>query len=340
MKVIEKYNDSLHNPYWKYQLGPEAYEVKDTPKRVEAIKKALRADERFEFVTATPMPERLISELHPYHDYIRHTAESLRDDDEEFYPDLFPGEGAHLMRKLDEPLWGGIWCTDAVTPIKKKTYEVARASAETALAGATMLRDGAETAVYALCRPSGHHAGPRVFGGYCYFNNVATAASYLLPEGTVAIVDIDYHHGNGQQEFFYDSKSVLTASIHCDPTIEYPYFWGYAGETGSGQGLGFNHNEPLPKDTALDTYLAALDRIFESIRTFSPAYLIVASGFDTHEADPIGGFRIRTEEFAEIGRRFGSLGLPTLVCQEGGYNVDVLGECVRQFLSGLMETHP
>ncbi|MDZ7820517.1 MAG: hypothetical protein U5N26_01160 [Candidatus Marinimicrobia bacterium] len=163
MKVIEKYNDSLHNPYWKYQLGPEAYEVKDTPKRVECIKNALRGDKAFEFLTSKRFPERLISRIHPYYDYIRLTAGSLGDQ-EEFYPDLFPGEGANRKKKVDEPLWGGIWCTDAVTPIKKKTFEVARASAETALTGAELIREGREKAVYALCRPSGHHAGPRVFG--------------------------------------------------------------------------------------------------------------------------------------------------------------------------------
>jgi len=336
MKIIEKYNDSLHNPYWKYQLGPESYEVKDTPVRVERIKKALHGDHRFEFVTARPFPERLIARLHPYHDYIRHTGEMLQSEEEEFYPDLFPGEGARLPRKVDAPLWGGIWCTDAVTPIKKKTYEVARASAETALTGAALIRSGQEKTVYALCRPSGHHAGPRVFGGYCYFNNAAVAAEFLLPEGKVAIVDIDYHHGNGTQEFFEETKSVFTASIHADPAGEYPYFWGYAGETGKGQGAGTNHNEPLPRGASLNQYIRAVERIGEKVGKFDPSYLIIAAGFDTHKNDPIGGFKLRTEDYTDIGRRFGALGIPVLICQEGGYNTDVLGECVRNFLLGIM----
>jgi acetoin utilization deacetylase AcuC-like enzyme len=336
MKVIEKYNDSLHNPYWKYQLGPEAYEVKDTPKRVESIKKALRANEQFAFITAKPFPDRFITRLHPYHDYIKNTALSLKDDDEEFYPDLFPGEGAMLRKKSDSPLWGGIWCTDAVTPIKRKTYEVARASAESALTGAELVGEGQEKTVYALCRPSGHHAGPRVFGGYCYFNNAATAAEYLLPKGKVAIVDIDYHHGNGTQEFFDEIKSVFTASIHGDPEDEYPYFWGYAEEVGKGQATGTNHNEPLPKGTKLDQFSEALERILNSIREFEPAYLIIAAGFDTHEADPIGGFKLQTEDYVAVGKQFKALGLPTLVCQEGGYNTEVLGACAESFLLGLV----
>jgi acetoin utilization deacetylase AcuC-like enzyme len=335
MKVIEKYNDSMHNPSWKYQLGPETYEVKDTPMRVKSIKEALRNDERFEFIKAKRFPERMISRFHPYHDYIRNTAKTLKGE-EEFYPDLFPGDGALLAKRSDEPLWGGLWCTDAVTPIMEKTYDVARSSAETALTGAKLIRDGQEKIVYALCRPSGHHAGPRVFGGYCYFNNTACAAEYLLSEGTVAIVDIDYHHGNGTQEFFAENKAVFTASIHCDPAAEYPYFWGYAEETGRGQAEGTNHNEPLSKTAGLDQYRQAVTRVLDRCRAFNPAYLIIAAGFDTHESDPIGGLQICTEDYETIGRQFASLGIPTLICQEGGYNVAVLGDCVKSFLAGFM----
>ncbi len=333
MNVIEKYNDSLHNPYWKFQLGPETYEVKDTPHRVAAIKRRLDADPRFRRTVADAFPEHLLARLHPYHDYIRLTAEGMREG-EEFFPDLFPGEGAALPRHVDRPLQGGLWCTDAVTPIAPRTYEVAKASADTALTGAERLRSGAERAVYALCRPSGHHAGPRVFGGYCYFNNVATAAEYLRPEGRVAVLDIDYHHGNGTQEFFQEQKDVLTASLHADPSVEYPYFWGYADECGVGQGLGTNHNEPLPRGTGVEGYLEALDRTLEVVTAFDPSFLVLAAGFDTHAADPIGGFTLQTRDFATIGRRIAALGLPTLICQEGGYNLDVLGDSVHALLSG------
>ena len=335
MKVIEKYNDSLHNPYWKFQLGPSSYEVKDTPHRVEAIKKCLGDDSRYEFVQAKKFSEKLIARLHPYHDYIKKTAASLHRKDEEFYPDLFPGDGARLRRRVDEPLWGGQWCTDAVTPIMKKTYAVARASAETALTGAELILSGRERVVYALCRPSGHHAGPRVFGGYCYFNNVATAAEFLAPSGTVAILDIDYHHGNGTQEFFQERKYIFTSSIHGDPHVEYPYFWGYADERGRGQGLGTNLNLPLAKGADAKVYLKAVDTFIEAVRAFTPDYLIVAAGFDTHETDPIGGFALQTEDYEAIGARLASLDLPVLICQEGGYNTEVLGDCVHSLLNGL-----
>lgn len=334
MKVISKSNDSLHNPYWKFQLGACAYEVRDTPRRVEVIKQRLQQDAGYRFARSKPFSEQLIARLHPYHDYILNTAKGLRKRNEEFYPDLFPGDGARLRRRVDEPLWGGQWCTDAVTPIMKKTYAVARASAETALTGAELILSGAERAVYALCRPSGHHAGPRVFGGYCYFNNVATAAEFLAPHGKVAILDIDYHHGNGTQEFFAERKHVFTSSIHGDPADEYPYFWGYADETGRGQGLGTNLNLPLAKGTRIEKYLNAIDAFCSALRTFKPDYLIIAAGFDTHKDDPIGGLALKTRDYADIGSRLAALELPTLICQEGGYNTEVLGDCVHTFLSG------
>ena len=336
MLIIESDAYVGHYPHWAFRLGGENYKTKDVPSRVSAIKRVLKKDKQFRFAPAKPFAEHYIAKIHFYHKFIKHISNRIPDDKTEIYPDLFPGEGAHLPKKMSSPLWAGLYCTDAVTPIMKNTYNAARGSAECALTGASLLLQAKESVVYALCRPSGHHAGPRVFGGYCYFNNAATAAEYLLPEGKVAIVDIDYHHGNGTQEFFDDIKSVFTASIHCDPSNEYPYFWGYADEKGKGQAVGTNHNEPLPKGAQLKQYSNALDRIINKIGEFNPAFLIIAAGFDTHEADPIGGFRLCTDDYVTIGKQFQALGLPTLVCQEGGYNIDVLGECVKNFLLGLM----
>jgi acetoin utilization deacetylase AcuC-like enzyme len=241
-----------------------------------------------------------------------------------------------LAKKI-HPLWGGIWCTDAVTPLSMHTYEVARGSAEAAMTGAELLRSGEQSEVYALCRPSGHHAGPRVFGGYCYFNNVAAAADILCRTGRVAILDIDYHHGNGTQEFFQERKDVLTCSIHADPDREYPYFWGYVEERGVGQAKGTNLNFPLRLGTTDDQYLEALDRAIDAIRAYASDFLILAAGFDTYAEDPIGGFALTVEVYPELGRRLGEMGLPTLICQEGGYNTDVLGECVRGLLTGFLD---
>jgi len=336
MLVIEKANFSLHNPSWKFTLGPETYTTRDTPRRVEVIRRELAADPAFRFRKAKRFPEANLARLHPYHDYIKKTSSTARRTGEEVYPDLFPGEGARLPRKLDL-LWGGLYCTDAVTPIMGRTYEVARGSAEAAMTGAQLLLDAREREVYALCRPSGHHAGPRVFGGYCYFNNVAAAVELLAPAGPVAVLDIDYHHGNGNQEFFEERKDVFTCSIHGDPKKEYPYFWGYAAERGIGQGAGTNLNLPLPLGTGDQAYLKAVDRALRAIRRFKPAFFVVGAGFDTHASDPIGGFSLSVDAYFEVGRRLAKIDCPVLLCQEGGYNTDVLGACVQGLLTGFLE---
>jgi acetoin utilization deacetylase AcuC-like enzyme len=335
MLVIENENFSKHNPHWTFTLGPDTYETRDTPKRVEVIKAALAADSRFEFRKSRRFPERNLSRLHPYHDYLKIVSEGIEDTETELYPDLHPGEGARLPKRI-HPLWGGLWCTDSVTPIQKHTYEVARGSAEAAMTGADLVRRGDASEVYALCRPSGHHAGPRVFGGYCYFNNAAAAADMFSRKGRVAVLDIDYHHGNGTQEFFQERKDVFTSSIHADPEVEYPYFWGYADELGIGQAEGTNLNLPLPRGTDNAAYLEALDAAIAGIRGYAPDFFIIGVGYDTHASDPIGGFALTEDVYPEIGRRLGAMGLPTLICQEGGYNTDVLGRCALGFLTGFV----
>lgn len=332
MKVIDKRIQDEHKPHWKFQLGSETYQTKDLRQRVDAIREKLGQDPRFELVISKEFAERFISRLHPYHDYIKKTSESLKGTNEEFYPDLFPGDKAGLAKKSDNPLWGGIWCTDAVTPIMEQTYPVAKSSAECALTGAEMLVEKQEKAVYALCRPSGHHAGPRVFGGYCYFNNAAVAAEYLSNHGSVAILDIDYHHGNGTQEFFEERKFVFTASIHADTSEEYPYFWGYTEETGKGQAIGKNLNIPLKKGSGIKEYEQAVAQVITAFKEFKPDFLIISAGFDTHEKDPIGGFKLKSEDYKLIGKMLSSLNIPTLICQEGGYNIEVLGDCVKNFI--------
>ncbi len=336
MLVIKSDAFGGHYPHWAFRLGNERYKTKDVPSRVEAIRRELAKDSRFTFTKAKQFPERHIARLHPYHRFIKHISESIADDQIEIYPDLFPGAGANLPRRMDSPLWAGLYCTDAVTPIMKKTYPAARGSAECALTGAELLKQQKERVVYALCRPSGHHAGPRVFGGYCYFNNVATAAEYLSASGRVAVLDIDYHHGNGTQEFFEHRSDVFTVSIHGDPRKEYPYFWGYRSEKGTVEAQGSNLNLPLPLGSGDAPYMSALNKACRAIRRFGPTYFIVAAGVDTHMSDPIGGFKLTTKVYREIGATLASLGLPTLFCQEGGYNLGKLGVCVRNLLSGYM----
>lgn len=220
---------------------------------------------------------------------------------------------------------------DYEDPILEGTWDAAYWSAQCALTAAALVRKG-EPAVYALCRPPGHHAMPDQYGGFCYLNNIAIAARSLQADGPVAILDIDYHHGNGTQAIFYADPAALFCSLHADPDIAYPFFWGRADERGDGPGMGLNYNVPLPLRTDDATYLAALDKALRAITDFAPRYLSVSLGLDAAEGDLIGKFRITTDGFREIGRRVAALKLPTVIVQEGGYRVETLGENAVAFL--------
>jgi acetoin utilization deacetylase AcuC-like enzyme len=216
-------------------------------------------------------------------------------------------------------------------PILEGTWSAAYWSAQCAVTAAELARAEGETA-YALCRPPGHHAGVDTYGGYCYLNNAAIAARQL--HARAAILDIDYHHGNGTQEIFYSDPSVMTCSIHADPDDEYPYYWGGADERGDGPGLGFNHNWPLARGADDAAYLAALNEALVAIRSFGPQHLIVSAGFDIVAGDPVGGFKLTTEGLRQIGARIAELArsVPTVIVQEGGYLLDTLGENAIAFL--------
>jgi acetoin utilization deacetylase AcuC-like enzyme len=154
----------------------------------------------------------------------------------------------------------------------------------------------------------------------------------------VAILDVDYHHGNGTQQIFYERGDVLFVSIHADPARQYPYFAGYADERGAGDGLGANLNIPLEADVGDERYLAALDEALAAVRAFNPRFLVVSAGFDTFGGDPIADFALSSAVYPRIGQRIAALGLPTLIVQEGGYAVDALGENAVGFLRGFEAT--
>ncbi len=218
------------------------------------------------------------------------------------------------------------------TPILEGTWEAAYWSAQCAVTAADVVRAGESTA-YALCRPPGHHAAMDLYGGYCYLNNAAIAARSLqMSEARVAILDIDYHHGNGTQIIFYDDPDVFYGSLHAHPDEEYPYYWGDKDELGKGPGRGTNRNWPLPRDTDDRSYLEALDEALAAIGEFAPEYLVVSAGFDIVDGDPEGGFRVTDQGLRETGKRTAALGLPTVIVQEGGYQLDSIGEHAVAFL--------
>jgi len=215
---------------------------------------------------------------------------------------------------------------DAGTPITAGTWRAASASANVALSGAADLLQG-ERAVFSLCRPPGHHAAQDIYGGYCFLNNAAIAAQSLRDGGLqkVAILDVDYHHGNGTQAIFYERDDVFFTSLHGHPRQEYPYFLGYADETGSGAGEGFNANYPLDWGSDFAAWSAALEDALAKIGAYGPEALVVSLGVDTFKDDPISQFRLESPDYLTIGARIAGLGLPTLFVFEGGYAVEAVG---------------
>jgi acetoin utilization deacetylase AcuC-like enzyme len=237
------------------------------------------------------------------------------------------------LARIDARL--GLYSFDASTPVAEGTWQGAYWSAQTALTALDAVLAG-DKAAFALCRPPGHHAGRNYMGGYCYLNSAAIAAEAGIAAGRrrVALLDIDYHHGNGSQDIFYARGNVLFVSIHADPTTDYPFFWGHEDEAGEGAGEGATLNLPLPRGTDMAGYAPALDRALDRVAAFAPDMLVCSYGADTFEGDPISHFALRTEDYTAIARRIAGLGLPTLIVMEGGYAVDALGANVAAFLSG------
>jgi acetoin utilization deacetylase AcuC-like enzyme len=228
----------------------------------------------------------------------------------------------------------GWFCFDTATPVVAGSFGAAVAAADAALTAADLVAGGAPAA-YALCRPPGHHAGPGYYGGFCLLNNAAVAARWLARSGRVAVVDVDFHHGNGTQDIFWEDPEVLYVSLHGDPAGHYPHFTGGADETGGGPGRGANRNLPLPDGTGDDAYLEALAEAMRLVAAFDPATLVVSAGFDTFEGDPIGAFAVTTGGFRRIGAALAEAGRPTLVVQEGGYAVEALGANAVALLEGI-----
>ena len=225
---------------------------------------------------------------------------------------------------------------DASTPVTAHTWEAAYAAAQCALTALGAVTDGRDRLSFALCRPPGHHAGADYMGGYCYLNNAAIVARHAQTAGyrKVAVLDVDYHHGNGTQDIFYADADTLFISIHADPGTDYPYFWGHADETGEGAGLGANLNLPLPRGTDWGRYADALTSAIRAIMAARSDLLVVSFGADTFAGDPISGFALRREDFGHMAAAIGALGLPTVIVMEGGYAVDDLGGNVAAFLGG------
>lgn len=322
----------------------------EVPQRAVSTAEALRMLPWVQMLPALAEDEMEVEELYAIHDpaLISHLQEgsqkaAILDQDHPqegpvyFVPWIFPVRQTMMKGLLHSPEPAGCFAFDTYAPIGKDTWQAALSSARLAWQGAGLLLNG-EKLVYAICRPPGHHAGVDHMGGYCYLNNAALAASRLQKLGRGVILDIDYHHGNGTQEIFWNNPQVLTISLHADPADEYPYFSGYEDEIGGADAPGANLNLPLEKGCYNNNYLDALNAAIVRIKGFNAHWLVLSAGYDTCEADPSTHFSLTDDVYEEIGRWLGMLHLPTLVVHEGGYAVEKNGELAVKLLEGFKAT--
>ncbi|TPG15437.1 histone deacetylase family protein [Sphingomonas oligophenolica] len=306
----------------------------ETPARVDAVLAAIGATEEPEDRGETP-----IRAVHSaaYVDFLKAAPRLWREAGRQgdAIPYAFPIRGRRplALSRIDALL--GAHAFDATTPITPDSWAAVYASAQSALAATHAVLAG-ERAAFALCRPPGHHAGADYCGGYCHLNHAAIAAQAARDAGIgrVAILDIDYHHGNGTQDIFWERGDVFYASIHADPATDYPFYWGHADETGAGDGAGATLNLPLPQGTTIDAFRAAQAAALDAIARFAPGLLIVSFGADTWAGDPISAFALQTADYTTLARDIAARGWPTVVLLEGGYAVAALGDNVARFLAG------
>ncbi|MGF1543869.1 MAG: histone deacetylase family protein [Parvularculaceae bacterium] len=340
MRIFRHPDQSVHAPALEMRNGAWVPYV-ETPARLAAIDDALNATTDDATIEAPADHGRdPVLAVHDA-DYVRflETAHGAWRDagrEGDALPYVFPVRGRRPLAhgRVDGAL--GQYAFDCGTPIAVHTWRAAYWSAQTAVAGVdAAMADGGRA--FAMCRPPGHHAGKDYLGGYCYLNNAAIAAERALARGAgrVAVLDVDYHHGNGSQDLFYERGEVLTVSLHADPATDYPFYWGRADETGAGDGLGANLNLPAPRGTDWPAYKERLGRALDAVGAFAPDVLIVPFGADTHTDDPISFFSLATSDYDAMGAAIARIDAPTLVCMEGGYAVDVLGANVAAFLRGL-----
>jgi acetoin utilization deacetylase AcuC-like enzyme len=280
MKIIYSSIHKQHIPAYEVYDGIRD-NYAEVPGRIEMIKLVFEREKIGNFITPKSFPIKYIQQIHQkeYINFLKIKTETLKKDDNFF--------ASYFIMDTYAPLTGG-------------TFVAAKMAVNVALTGAELIKNG-EKIVYSLCRPPGHHAGYNNMGGYCYFNNAAIAANYLSQFGKVAILDIDYHHGNGTQEAFYHRNDVLYVSLHADPSKKFPYISGFANEIGKGDGIGFNKNYPLPLHASEKLYEKTLLLALQDVASFKPKFLLVSAGFDTYVKDPIAGFRLTTPFYQTVG---------------------------------------
>jgi acetoin utilization deacetylase AcuC-like enzyme len=336
VKAVYSESHRSHDPQFFLVRGV-VKRTTEQPERADRLLKGLK-DGRHTLIAPTAFGQGPRARVHSP-EYLRFLESAwdewsaLPDSGPEMIANLHPARHAatyptHIVGKV------GWHSTDTACPIGPGTWLGACAATDVAVTAAQLVLDG-EDAVYALCRPPGHHAYRDQAGGFCFLNNAAIAAAHLRQKHErVAILDVDVHHGNGTQGIFYRRPDVFTVSIHADPVAYYPFVWGYAHERGEGDGQGSNLNIPLPIGTGDDGYIEALKVAKGAIASFAPTALVLALGLDASEHDPLAGLKVTTDGFRRIGEAVARFGLPTVLVQEGGYLSDILGANLTATLAG------
>ncbi len=344
MRTIYSEDHALHRGSFELSDG-KLLPCFESPERASLVRAAIERAEMGPIEAPLKFGDKPLARVHDgrYLEFLRSAWDQWRSSGREgdalplnwCVRGMRPIEPEHIDGKLS------YYSFDAGTPITAGTWHAATAAADVALTGAKILLDG-EHRVFSLCRPPGHHAAADYLGGYCFLNNAAIAAQYLIDGGAerVAILDVDYHHGNGTQSIFYARSDVLFISIHGHPQQEYPFFLGYADERGEGAGDGFNLNLPLGLQSDAATWFDALGLALERLGEFSPDAIVISLGVDTFIDDPISQFQLQSDDYLEVGSRIAALGLPMLFVLEGGYATDKIGTNVVNVLLGAADSEP
>lgn len=311
----------------------------ENPSRADHILKAVKISKLGEILEPENFDLDLIARVHSieYLNFLQSAWDEWQEvhGDVDALPLVWPVRGLRQLRPdyIDGKI--SYYAMDAGTPITSGTWQAAITGAHVSLTAQKLINNG-ERSAFALCRPPGHHASSDVYGGYCFINNAAVAAQKFIDDGftKVAILDIDYHHGNGTQDIFYQRDDVFFVSIHADPKLEFPYFLGHSDEIGEAKGKGFNLNLPLPFDTEYHQWNQALQTALLQIEKFAAQVVVISLGVDTFKNDPISKFKLESNDYLKIGKSIASLNKPTLFIMEGGYDVEEIGLNTVNILKG------
>ena len=337
MKTFFHPNQKLHHPKTYLSRG-QMRQPQEVPDRVDGILQGLA---NLQLTVDQPIDHGItpIEAVHDlrYLDFLQTAYHQWKEVPEDWGEEVI----SNVFIREPNPLRGILgqaarFLADGSCPVGQQTWISAYWAAQSAIAAAQSVIDG-EHRAYALCRPPGHHARGDAAGGFCYVNNAAVAAQCLRSRfDKVAILDTDVHHGQGIQEIFYNRQDVMYVSVHGDPTNFYPAVTGFEEETGQGSGLGFNLTLPMPHGSTEAFFFEQVNKAIQAIEQFNPDALVLSHGFDIYQYDPQTKVAVTTEGFNRLGQVVCNLNLPTVVVQEGGYDLASMAVNTERFFSGFL----